>query len=201
MLLQRIFRRENYTNMDNQKIQEKLKQILKPGRYEHTIGVMHTAAALAMCWGGDISNALTAGLLHDCGKFGSDEEQVNRCLASDVKLTESEIRVPALVHAKLGAYYAETVYNIADDRILNAIRYHTTGRSNMSLLEKIIFLADYIEPHRKEIPGLDEIRKMAFQNIDKAVCMAAYNTIRYLESIGQEIEPATIETYEYYKQF
>ena len=187
--------------MENQKIQEKLKHLLKPGRYEHTIGVMHTAAALAMCWGGDVSNALTAGLLHDCGKFGSDEEQVKRCQEYGVSLTDSEIRVPALVHAKLGAYYAEKEYQITDRRILDAIRFHTTGRADMTLLEKIVFLADYIEPHRREIPGLNEIRAMAFHNIDKAVCMAAYNTIHYLESIGQEIEPATIETYEYYRQF
>jgi len=187
--------------MEIQKIQEKLKSLLNPGRYEHTIGVMHTAASMAMCWGGNISNALLAGLLHDCGKFGTDQEQMKRCQEFKVELTDSEIRVPALVHAKLGAYYAQYEYQVTDQKILDAIRYHTTGRPDMTLLEKIIFLADYIEPYRNEIPGLDEIRQMAFRNIDKAVCMASYNTINYLKSIGQEIEPATINTYEFYKQY
>lgn len=187
--------------MENQKIQAKLKERLKPGRYEHTIGVMHTAAALAMCWGGSIQNALTAGLLHDCGKFGTDEDQIRRCQEFGVVLTESEYRTPALVHAKLGAYYAENEFGVTDSKILDAIRYHTTGHPDMTLLEKIIYLADYIEPHRKEIPGLVEIRKMAFQDINKAVCMSSYNTLEYLKSNGMGIDPATVETYEYYKQF
>lgn len=187
--------------MENHKIQKKLKEILKPGRYEHTIGVMHTAAALAMCWGSNIQKALTAGLLHDCGKFGTDEEQVRRCEEFGIKLTESEYHTPALVHAKLGAYYAANLYEVTDQKILNAILYHTTGRPDMTLLEKIVYLADYIEPYRREIPGLEEIRQMAFQDIDKAVCMCSENTLSYLKSIGSGIDPSTIETYEYYKQY
>ncbi len=181
-------------------IRKELKKKLKKERYEHTIGVMYTAASLAMCYGADIQKALTAGLLHDCGKFSPPKDQIKLCEKYGIELTKSELDMPALIHAKLGAYLAEHEYGITDREILDSITYHTTGRPDMSMLEKIIFIADYIEPNRREIPGLAEIRGIVFQDIDRAVCLSAERTVRYLTDGGKAVDPATISTYEFYKE-
>ena len=180
-------------------IRKSLKKLLKKERYEHTLGVMYTAASLAMCHGADMEAAMLAGLLHDCGKYGSGKEQIDRCQEYDIPLSESELQMPSLVHAKLGAYLAEREYGITEKEVLSAIRFHTTGKADMTLLEKIIYIADYIEPGRKEIPGLCAVRKAAFQNLDEAVALSAKGTIDYLTAAGNPIDPLTIETYEYYR--
>lgn len=182
------------------KIRKSLKKKLKKERYEHTVGVMYTAASLAMNYGEDISRALTAGLLHDCAKYCSAEEQIRICRKKGIELTESELLMPALIHAKLGAYFAEHKYDIKDKCILDAVKYHTTGRPGMSMLEKIIYIADYIEPNRKTIPGLNEIRSIVFRDIDRAVCLSAGRTVRFLRDGGRSVDPMTVSTYEYYKK-
>lgn len=176
-----------------------LRKKLKKDRYEHTIGVMYTAASLAMCYGEDIEKALKAGLLHDCGKFCSADEQKKLCKKYGISLNESELEMPALIHAKLGVYFAEHEYHISDKEILDAIRYHTTGRPEMSMLEKIVYIADYIEPNRKIIPGLAEIRSIVFQNIDRAVRLSAERTVQYLRANEKPVDPLSVSTYEYYK--
>lgn len=181
-------------------IKKALKKKLKKERYEHTIGVMYTAASLAMSHGADIEKALTAGLLHDCGKYCSAEDQLKYCRKKGISLSESELAMPALIHSKLGAYLAEHEYGITDSEILSAITYHTTGRPGMTLLEKIIYIADYIEPNRRIIPGLEEIRSIVFQDIDRAVCLSAANTVRYLKHGKKAVDPMTIGTYEYYNK-
>lgn len=108
--------------------------------------------------------------------------------------------MPALIHAKLGAYLAEHEYGIRDESILNAITYHTTGRPDMTMLEKIIYIADYIEPNRKIIPGLDEVRRLSFTDINQAVCLSAGATTRYLKNGGKSVDPMTIQTYNFYKK-
>lgn len=181
-------------------ISKKLSKLLKKDRYEHTLGVMYTSASLAMCYGADIQQAMTAGLLHDCGKYLSAEDQIRLCKKKKISLTESELEMPALVHAKLGAYLARHEYGIKDPDILDAIIYHTTGRPGMALLEKIVYIADYIEPNRKEIPGLDQIRRIVFSDIDKAVCLSAGSTVRYLRNGGKAVDPMTVNTYNFYKK-
>ena len=108
--------------------------------------------------------------------------------------------MPALIHAKLGAYLARCEYRVKDQEIIDAITWHTTGRPGMTLLEKIIYIADYIEPNRKIIPGLEEIRSIVFQDIDRAVYLSAKNTVRYLDNGGKAVDPMTISTCEYYKK-
>ena len=152
---------------DLEKIRGELKKQLKKERYIHTIGVMYTAASMAMRYGEDIEKAMTAGLLHDCGKFAPAGEQIRLCKKYGLSLKESEVEMPALIHAKLGAYLAKETYKVCDGEILNAILYHTTGRPDMTMLEKIVFLADYIEPGRKMIPGLSDVRSLAFTNINR----------------------------------
>ncbi|HJB94372.1 MAG TPA: bis(5'-nucleosyl)-tetraphosphatase (symmetrical) YqeK [Candidatus Mediterraneibacter intestinigallinarum] len=181
-------------------IRKNLSKKLKKERFEHTIGVMYTAASLAMCYGEDIEKALTAGLLHDCGKFCPAKEQIRLCEKYAISLSESELAMPALIHAKLGAYLAENKYKIKDREILDAITWHTTGRPAMTMLEKILYIADYIEPNRKIIPGLEEIRGIVFQDIDRAIYLSAKRTVRYLEDGGKSVDPMTVSTCEYYKK-
>ncbi len=184
---------------DLEKIRKKLENKLKKERYQHTLGVMYTAGSLAMRYDENMEEALTAGLLHDCGKYGSIEKQIRLCRKHEIRLERAEVEVPALIHARLGACLAEKKYGIDNPRILDAIRYHTTGRPHMSMLDKIIYLADYIEPCRKMIPGLPEIRKLSFTDIDQAVCKCAEATLNYLEKSKRPIDPLTRMTYEYYK--
>ena len=186
--------------MDLETIQKKLEKKLKKGRYQHTLGVMYTAASLAMRHDTDIHKAMLAGLLHDCGKFCSPKEQVKLCGKLGLELTDIEKEIPPMVHAKLGACLAEKEYGVDDGDVLNAILHHTTGRPQMSMLEKIIFLADYIEPGRKMIPGLDEVRLLAFTNIDAAVSVCAKNTLDYLKNTEKNINPLTEQTYLFYQK-
>lgn len=180
-------------------IRRRLEEKLKPERYTHTLGVMYTASSLAMCYGENIENALLAGLLHDCGKFCSIKEQINLLKEYKLSPTEAEKKMPALIHARLGAYLAEHEYHIKNPEILSAITFHTTGKPGMTMLEKIIYISDYIEPGRQAIPGLEEVRKSAFADIDEAIVLSTGATISYLESTGRDIDRMTIETYWYYK--
>lgn len=180
-------------------ITEKLKRKLTPGRFNHTMGVAYTAACMAMRYGEDMEKAYIAGLLHDCAKCISDEDKIRRCEEAGIEITDSERQVPSLLHAKLGAWYAAHKYDVRDEEICSAVRYHTTGRPYMTLLEKIIFVADYIEPNRNKAPNLTEIRNICFEDIDRGVCAVAYATLEYLDESSEVVDSATAKTYEYYK--
>lgn len=168
-------------------------------RYWHSIGVADTAACLAMRYGVPMESAYIAGLLHDCAKCLSDEELLVRCSENNIPVTEYEERSPYLLHGKLGAFYAKERYNIEDVDICNAIKYHTTGRAGMSPLEEIIFIADYMEPLRNRAADLDEVRKLVFIDIKKAIYVVTKDTLEYLESNNKPIDPQTVVTYNYYK--
>ena len=181
-------------------IREDLKCRLKPTRYDHTISVMFTAASLAMCYHEDVSNALTAGLLHDCTKSLSNEEHLRLVERESAPLSDSERAKEKLLHAVTGPIYARDVYGCSDPDILNAIRFHTTGRAGMSMLEKIIYIADYIEPLRQPLPNIENVRQLAFDDIDQCVAKVSAACLDYLKQINSVIEPKTIETYEYYSK-
>lgn len=190
-----------YPVIDRQSIRDELQKKLKSSRFLHTVGVENTAACLAMRYGADMNLAALAGLLHDCAKNLPDEELLSEALKNDLTVSEIEKRQPFLLHGKLGAFYARTRYGIDEQSVLDAITWHTTGRPGMTLLEEIIFIADYIEPSRKEIPGLSEIRHLVFTNLTEAVYLALSNTLEYLKSQErQETDPHTYETYLYYKE-
>ncbi len=185
--------------MDLELLQESMKEILKQPRYLHSIGVEEVACDLAVIHGYDAKKASVAGILHDCAKNLSDEELLQYCKNYQLEVTEIEARCPFLLHGKVGAAFAKDRYGINDSEIINSIIYHTTGRPNMSLLEKIIFTADYIEPYRKPLPRIDEIRAMAYSDLDMAVLMILENTLGYLEQSQAEIDTMTVDTYKYYK--
>ena len=179
-------------------IKRKVKRELDNDRYQHTLGVAYTASCLAMRYGADMDDAFTAGLLHDCAKCIPTPEKLKLCEKYGLALTDTEINNPALIHAKLGAFLAEHKYGITDKDIINAIRTHTTGEPAMSLLQKIIFTADYIEPRRDHARNLPEIRQLAFTDIDGAVRQILHDTLNYLNTKTAAVDPHTSQTYEYY---
>lgn len=183
---------------DLTKLAKKVRHHISKHRFSHTYGVAYTAAALAMKYGFSINHAMTAGILHDCAKGMSGSDLIKWCEKNQIELSDVERLNPELLHAKVGSDIAQKKYGINDDEILNAIKFHTTGRPNMTLLEKIIYIADYIEPGRKELPGIDEVREMAFTDIDKAMIMILKSILDYLNKKGTIIDKATQETYDYY---
>ena len=182
------------------KLRRAMEMVQDAKRFEHTLGVEYTAAALAMRYGCDIVNAQVAGLLHDCAKCLSDERRIAICEKNHIPITALEKRNPFLLHAKVGAYLAKKKYGVKDPDILNAIRNHTTGRQGMSLLEKIVFIADYIEPGRKHAPNLEEVRRLAFTDLDAALLKILGDTLNYLKTSGGDIDPMTEQTWRYYEE-
>ncbi len=172
------------------------KQTVK--RFHHTLGVAYTATAMAMQFDVDIKSAEIAGLLHDCAKYMDDSKSLNYCKKYNLSITEVEKRNPFLLHGKIGAHMAKECFGVVDEDIINAIRNHTTGRPGMSPLEKIIFIADYIEPSRKLQPNLNELRKQAFKDLDATLIWILKDTLKYLADKGGEIDPMTQQTYDYY---
>lgn len=175
----------------------------KPARFIHTLGVAVTSANMASVHGIDASKAYLAGLLHDCAKYLTGDEQICECRKAGISLSEVERKNTALIHGKLGAYFARTRYGVDDKEILSAITYHTTGRPGMGLLEKIVYLADYMEPGRNmkcKPYSLDEIRSECFHNIDSALIMVLECTVGFLKKADKPLDSLTLETYDYYKK-
>ncbi len=168
-------------------------------RFEHTICVANMCAALAMRYDTGIFKAYLAGLFHDIAKDIPDEELLDICRKNCININIAEEKSPYLLHGKVGAYIAKTEYNLSDVDMLMAITYHTTGRPDMSLLEKIVFVADYIEPMRDKATNLAYIRRLAFDDIDKAVKVILDNTLNYLSLKGKPIDNTTKLAYEFYK--
>ncbi len=183
----------------SQKLRKSLEKELKPDRFDHTLGVAYTAANMAFIHGEDVEKALIAGFLHDCAKCMSHEDQIKICEKNKIEISEVEKRNHSLLHAKVGMFLARTRYDVYDTDILNAIRWHTTGREDMSLLEKIIYIADFIEPNRKPLEDMNTIRQEAYTDIDRCLAHILHNSVIYLKTIGKEIDDATMIAYEYYK--
>ncbi|MCR5145644.1 MAG: nicotinate-nucleotide adenylyltransferase [Lachnospiraceae bacterium] len=181
-------------------IDVKVKNALKHSRYVHTIGVMHTAANLAYRYDYPYVNAMLAGLLHDCAKCISDEERIDICKTHNIKISDIEMKFPHLLHGKAGSVLAKELYGINDEDILHSITWHTTGCPNMSLLDKIIYVADYIEPGRDKAPRLDDIRRMAYIDLDKCIYMILQDSIDYLSKHPDTMDQTTMDTYNYFKR-
>ncbi len=182
-------------------IRKSLKKKLSKERFQHTIGVEHIAIALAMCHGADLEKAQLAGLLHDCAKYMKDQKYLKVAKEANLLVSEIQVANPSLLHGTIGAYFAQTQYGIKDEEILNSIRNHTCGRSNMSLLEKIIYVADYIEPGRDRAPRLDEIRALAFHDLNRAIYWISYDTLEYLKESNKSIDIDAYDTLEFYKKY
>ena len=183
---------------DFAKIEKKLSKYLDEDRFQHTMGVMYTSACLAMVHGYDIKDAQVAGLLHDCAKCIPNDEKLELCKKYGIIVSDVERENPSLLHAKLGAYIAREKYGVMDDEVLHAIYVHTTGEPGMSTLDKILFVADYIEPNRDSQPNLEYVRKIAFWDLNQAMEGILYDTLEYLKKSDKQIDSMTQKTYEYY---
>ena len=181
-------------------LKKELKKNMDESRYEHTIGVMYTSAALAMRYECNLDQALLAGLMHDCAKCMPNAKKLKMAEKYGLEITDLAKRNPFMLHAKVGAVLAEKKYDITDEEVLGAIRWHTTGRPNMTLLEKIVYTADYIEPKRDKAPNLGEIRKLAFIDLDRALLKILQDTLNYLGDSPEDVDSMTKSTYDFYRQ-
>ena len=186
--------------LDFMTMQEKLQSSLSIKRFIHTMGVADEAVRLAEIHGTEHEKncARVAGLLHDCAKDYPQELKKRLCKEYHIPLDDFMKQQIDLTHQFLGAEVARREYGVEDEDILNAIRYHTTGRKNMSMLEKIVFIADYIEPNREKFEGLDEARKLADYNLDMAMKYILKNTITYEKERNRPLHPLSVEAYAYY---
>ena len=180
---------------------EKLRPValsfLKHKRIPHVLGTEQEAIRLALRYGADVQKARVAALLHDCTKKLDMEEQLALCRQYGIRLDELEQRALKLLHAKTGAAIARDLFGV-DDEIYSAIYWHTTGHANMTLLEKIMYLADYIEPTRN-FPGVNELRAACNESLDKGLRMGLEMTIQEMHDRGNPVHSATLEADEYLK--
>lgn len=180
--------------MNNEEIRQKIETILPERRFQHTLRVAETAKKLAEKYGGNQEQIETAALLHDVAKF-FEKERMEAIIQREPGISKEYLDYHiSLWHAPVGAVIARDDFNITDQDILNAISYHTTGRTGMSHMEKLVFLADYIEPGRS-FPGVDEVRKLSETDLDQAIALTLKNTVQYLVSRSSQVYPDTIHAY------
>ena len=181
-------------------LKKDLKKEMDDSRFEHTLGVMYTCAALAMRYEYDLEKAMLAGLLHDCAKCMPNAKKLKMAEKHHLEISSLERKNPFMLHAKLGAFLAKKKYDIEDEEILNAIRWHTTGRPDLTLLDKIVYVSDYIEPRRDKAPNLPKIRQLAFMDLDQALIKILEDTLGYLGDSAEHVDAMTKKTYDYYMQ-
>lgn len=165
---------------------------LNEKKFNHCVRVEKVAIKLAKFYKADVEKVKIAAIAHDCAKFFSSEKMLNYMKKFNEPIDEIQRCVPYLLHGPVGALRIKERFNIEDEDILNAIRYHTTGRKGMNILEKIIYIADLIEEER-DFKGVEIIRNEAFRNLDKALIMGCNTTMSYVMSKGQVIHPLTVE--------
>ncbi|MDD5903247.1 MAG: nicotinate (nicotinamide) nucleotide adenylyltransferase [Oscillospiraceae bacterium] len=180
-------------------LREKSYALLKPSRVAHVVGCESEAVKLAMKWGEDPENAAEAAILHDITKKLSLSEQLILCDKYGIINDTVEEHNVKLLHAKTGAAMAKELFNISNE-VYEAIRWHTTGKTDMTLLEKIIYMADYIEPNR-DFEGVEKLRELAYENLDAAMALGLKMSLEDIRSYGQEPYIASIEAYEWYKPY
>lgn len=177
-------------------MKNKLKGTLSEKRYKHSLGVCDEAVKLAEKYVADTEKAYLAGLLHDCAKGYDTDKQIELCAKYGIELDEITLACKAVIHAPLGAAVAKDKYGIDDEEILEAIRCHTVAKASMSLLDKIIYIADMIEPMR-DFPGVEKLRKAAYEDIDKAFIMGLKQSIVFNAEKNKIIHPDTISAWNY----
>lgn len=163
---------------------------MSPQRLIHTLGVEETAIKLAQKYGGPIRSAQVAALLHDCSKDLPGKVLLKKAQDSGIIFGEVEANYPDLLHGPVGSVVAKEEYGVADFFILHAISVHTTGCPRMTLLDKIIYIADYIEPNR-DFPGVDDLRNLAWRDLDKCLMLSFNRTLFYLIEGGKPIHQNT----------
>ena len=173
-----------------------LKNNLKESRYVHTMGVVECAVKLAKLNNVDAVRAEAAALIHDAAKYMNIEKQKEIIKSHGYDIDEVMEESPQLLHGFTASILGKDMMGIEDDELLSSVRYHTTGKKNITTLEKIIYIADYIEPNR-DFPGVDDLRKITFDNLDEGVLQGLSNSIIYVVKNGNMIHPLSLEARNY----
>ena len=183
------------TCLPEDQLQQVVVSLLKPSRVAHVLGCRETAVALAQKWGADVTYAARAALLHDVTKALDGPLQLTLCDAYGIILDNFSSHNPKTLHALTGSLVAERIFGEAPE-VVAAIRSHTTGKANMNMLEKIIYVADYMEPNR-DFPGVEKLRELAYVDIDEALKLGLNMTLAMLKEQGREISPESQQALEF----
>ena len=186
---------ENYRNLPTETLEAVVTSLLKPNRVAHVLGCRDTAVALANRWGADPVAAARAGLLHDITKALDGPLQLTLCSAYGIILDNFATHNPKTLHALTGSLVAERVFG-ESEAVVSAICSHTTGKAGMNTLEKIIYVADYMEPNR-DFPGVEQLRHLAFTDLDGALKRGLEMTLAVLQQEGKEISPESRQALDY----
>ena len=181
----------DYRNLPMEELEIVVTGLLKKSRVNHVLGCRDTAVELAKRWGANVTDAARAGILHDITKAIDGPLQLTLCREYGTMLDDFSIRYPKTLHALTGSLVAERIFG-ENEAVVSAIRHHTTGKANMSLLEKIIYVADYMEPCR-DFPGVEKLRELAFTDIDAALKLGLEMTLVHLAGQGNEVSPESRE--------
>ena len=182
---------KNLRNLPIERLEQVVVSLLKPNRVAHVLGCRDTAAALARHWGENETDAARAGLLHDVTKALDGPLQLTLCGEYGIVLGEFSKKNPKTLHALTGSLVAERIFG-ENSRVVDAIASHTTGKADMTTLEKILYIADYMEPNRN-FPGVERLRELAFTDLDKALKLGLEMTLKVLRENGQDISPESAE--------
>ncbi len=188
----------DWKNLPMEALEPIVIRLLNPNRVAHVLGCRDTAVELAKRWGADENAAARAGLLHDITKALDGPLQLTLCQEYGTMLSEFDRKYPKTLHALTGSLVADRIFG-ESEAVVTAICHHTTGRANMTLLEKIIYVADYMEPNR-DFPGVEELRRLAFADIDAALKLGLEMTLEHLKDLGHEVSPASRQALEYLNQ-
>ena len=187
--------RPDYRNLPLDELERVVVSLLKPGRVQHVLGCRDTAVALAERWGADKTDAARAGLLHDITKALDGPLQLTLCREYGIVLDVFSSRNPKTLHALTGSLVAQRIFG-ETQAVVDAICAHTTGKAGMNTLEKIIYVADYMEPNRK-FQGVEQMRYLAHTDLDEALRMGLTMTLKLLQEQGREISPESQEALAY----
>ena len=185
----------NWKNLPLEQLESVVLRLLNPNRIDHVRGCRDAAVELARRWGADETDAARAGLLHDITKALDGPLQLTLCREYGTILDEFGYKYPKTLHALTGSLVAERIFG-ESPAVVSAICHHTTGKADMTLLEKIIYVADYIEPCRN-FPGVDKLRELAFSDMDAALKLGLEMTLQHLKNLGDEVSPASAQALEF----
>ena len=187
--------RKDWKNLPMEQLEKIVISLLKPQRVRHVLGCRDTSAELARIWGANETDAARAGMLHDVTKALDGPLQLTLCKAYDIMLDEFSTKNPKTLHALTGSLVADRIFG-ENQAVVDAICSHTTGKGNMNTLEKIIYVADYMEPNR-DFPGVEQLRYLAHTNLDKALKLGLEMTLAVLKERGSDISPESAEALQY----
>ena len=190
--------RTDWKNLPMEQLEQVVIRLLNPNRVNHVLGCRDTAVELARHWGADEEDAARAGILHDITKAIDGPLQLTLCEAYGKILSDFSRRYPKTLHALTGSLVAKRIFG-ENEAVVSAIEHHTTGKADMNLLEKIIYVADYMEPNRN-FPGVENLRELAFRDIDAALKLGLEMTLEHLNRQGAEVSPASREALAWFNQ-